>query len=458
MTLGRDLLGIALVAAVGMLLAVPILSVVEPSAPPGATSTSVSTAASLDSWAYGVNRWVNVSRTMPGTAYAVEAYMAWYSMFNSTDTSYSTTMVEVNRTVATTFIAQYAQPDATNPSVKATIFHTGIERDLAFANFTSGARVYQSGAPTPALGLINASANSEQSVNTSAYVTTYLASGPQTTIVNYSATTRAMATIAFSPTLGLIPWNLAVGTHWNSTSNFTANGGWTVDWHYKFTYPNGSKITLSGSPIGARNFGGTIAVNGAVAGSFAMPSGITIPGVSLNVSGPFDLLDGVILVPQAGELFGSAVEPTDGPGYCHTAVQTARLGVALDPSTSHFQFAVASSYFTANDSAGMMAGEMAGGGMGPMLSGNPSDPGTTGTGTVEVAATPMTVQAALNAVATVGSPHYPGGTTTPISAAPTSSTPFWQTRIFLGLVGVIAVAIVIGVAVLVVRRRRRPQA
>ncbi len=405
----------------------------------GAPSTAVVPA---DSWAYGTQRWFNLSVTTPNGVHVIQAEMSWYTIFTRTNISASVTQLSVDRTVASTFTSSYCSPNCTAPSVEVLLSHSTYEHAVGFLNLTRDATVYEDGTAVAAIGILDTSASASGRVTSSANITVDTPQGIRHVTEAYNATGQAAAHLAFDPALGLLPTSLNVGDSWNSSSTYTGGGTWSVAWSYTKTDASGTTTSDAGSPSGSLNVTGTVTVEGAVVGSMTLPSGTVLPAVTLEFSSSLDVLDGVIFLPHGGGFLDLAGAPWGSDAFGVAHMETHRLAVQFSGDFTSFQLRAASSYYGTDDSAPEM---------GDQMQGNPhtmvAEPSATSTGvpTTEVTAAPMAVTDARTA-----SDCLAAGTCT-TNGTPSGGSEFPWLYVGIGLVVVAAVAI--GVSYVLVTRR-----
>ncbi|MCI4360330.1 MAG: hypothetical protein L3J91_01365, partial [Thermoplasmata archaeon] len=115
----------------------------------------------------------------------------------------------------------------------------------------------------------------------------------------------AHASVSFAPALGLVPLNVTNGAAWNSTSEFNASGAWSAQANWYRTSVLGTTSSGSFSPSGTVQGSGSVALQGADLGNITLSNGQTVPVIALAWTGPFDDVDGVILIPHDFDLFGN---------------------------------------------------------------------------------------------------------------------------------------------------------
>ncbi len=336
---------VAIVAGFLMALIIPGLA-----APAQAASVAPATNSATQKWAYGGEQWVNITGIGPNSTYSIHAFFGWSVVFTATNTSPTTVALEAQRTAAAYLYADFCTPNCNAPIVHTNLSANAWEADTGFANFTTTATVYEHGSPVAALGILNASASSAGMLNESMTLMSHRGS----TTADYSAslkvTGNASASIDFSPALGLVPWSVATGDSWNSSSAFTAHGGWQASWAAEKTTPMG-KVTASGHPTGSVSASGTIALNGTDIGTITLKDGKTVPVIVLEISGPFDCLDGVILIPHDFDLFGGAAHDWDGYGYGSAQLLTSKVDLFVDALHHRVIFDAAAAHASAANTA-----------------------------------------------------------------------------------------------------------
>ncbi len=410
-----------------------------------AESASAAAVVPSDSWAYGAQRWFNLSVSTPNGVHVIQAEMSWYTIFERTNVSASVTQLSVERTVASTFTSTYCSPDCTSPTVEVLLSHSAYEHAVGFLNLTRDAVVYEDGTAVSAIGVLNTSASASGAVGSTANVTVVTPQGTRHVTESYNATGAAAAHLAFTPALGLIPTALNVGDRWNATSAYTGGGTWAVTWSYSKTDASGTTTSDAGSPLGGLNVTGNVSVDGTVVGTMTLPGGTVLPAVTLEFSSELDVLDGVIFLPHGGGFFDLSGAPWDGEAFGFAHLATHRLAVQFSGSYTMFQLRAASSYYGTEDGAPEMGEQM--GGNPNLLTATPSTTATsTGVPTTEVAAAPMAVadaQAASGCLTTGTC-----GTTGPSTGG--SAFPW----LYVGIALVVAAVVAVGVSYALVVRRR----
>jgi hypothetical protein len=318
-------------SGVALLLALAILPTVSGSAGPG-TAPAVAAASSPCSsaethsggtpppdsqWAYGGQGWSNWSVTFGNVTFTYNSSFGWTVVFTVlSNATTGVTMLEEQRTMGITVWSNVTKPD-----VKVAYLYHAEEIDGAFANVTNRSTVYVNDQPVPALGILNASVEACSAIHQALQVTNLTA----TRTASLNATGVAQASVAFSPSLGLIPLNLT-GVHmWNSSSTATSAANWNIS--YAYTKLNGA--SGSGSKVGSLS--GTAQVN--LTGfrcwtDHAFSDHKSRLGVIVTVQGPFNGYDGFILLPRSFDFFGTANHNYDPYGFGSAGVSSETLYVS----------------------------------------------------------------------------------------------------------------------------------
>lgn len=344
-----------LLIAIGTLLGMAI--VLPAVAPVAQASPAPFSGGTTQQWAYGAEKWANASVTMPNGSYNLHAFFGWQVVLSATNTTSTTVAVEAQRTVAASLFASYCAPNCASPTITGNLSFRAYEQDTGFANFTTAATVYENGTAMPALGILNASAESRGAVNESFAVTFPHNGSTYSATASVSATGGAHASVAFTPALGLVPWNVAPNVTWNSSAAYAASGQWAFHWAASRTTLLGSTATAGGSPSGSVNTTGSVDLAGTDLGTVTLNNGATVPVIVLALSGPFDDAEGIILVPHDFDLFGGGVHPWDGHALGAATFATSRVDLFVDAGHRHVQVvAGASAYARADSSLGPIGG------------------------------------------------------------------------------------------------------
>ncbi len=439
---------IVVALTLAMLIALPIFAapVPVPAAPSGVSSAALAPAAgsNVQTWAYEGTKTITGDITVTnsngkGFELQYHAFYGWSVVFTQTNnTTYPTPptgfMLEAQRTASAQLYVNVCSPDCATPTYTANYTAMATEAATAFGNFTKEGTVYVDGSgndlgtPTPALGFLNGSGAVHDSLLSELTVT-----GPKGNSAHwwFNVTGSAQAQVFFDPELGLIPYSLTSGEVWNSTAMFSLTGSYSLMWTY--VSPTG---TASGSPSGTISASGTVNLTGAYSQDLSLKNGEHTHVLLLALTGPFDLRDGVIILPHMGDVFSGDPSALGGQSLGFAPVDST-AAVDYDSSSSHMGIAAAATTF------------------GPATAGAvPSTSLTTAATSPEggtVQAQPVTVATAQACAASLVkggdcAPGGPGG----IQIGPWHAT---YVELVALVVGVVALVAVLGVAV-----GRRPKA
>ncbi len=305
------------VVAIGLGLLLAFVVVPALSGAASATPTTSTLPANAPSpWAYcGSGSW-NHSMTNGTVTRSWNATFAWCTIFHVTPTSSDNATLELNRTMAVSVVASL-----TSPYLTLTYSYHAQEQDVAFANVTNDSVVYSGGQPLAALGVVNASAFDNSSIHQSFHAT----EGTATASSSLSVQGNASASVAFTPSLGLVPRNLTGVSMWNATAMANASAAWALDWSWSHTSFSGQTSSASASRDG--NLSGTFPVF--LSGYQAGTSGLRFSdhmarlGVVLTIQGPLDVRDGFVFLPHGFDLFGGAAQAFDGDSMGSATVLSA---------------------------------------------------------------------------------------------------------------------------------------
>lgn len=302
-------------------------------------------------WAYGAQKWVNVSGNFGNATYEAKAFFGWQVVFTATNTSATTVALEAQRTIVGSYFADLCAPTCSNPtSGHGNLSVVAWEKDAGFANLTTTASVYENGTAVAAVGLLNASA--QVAGNVSEQLSVSVASG----FFNGSTASALYVSgaghhdVTFSPALGLVPQNVSSGAQWNASSDFAANGGWSIVANWSHTSFSGATSSGSFTPSGSLQGNGTIDLSGADLGMVTLRNGVTVPAIALVSSGPFDDVDGVILVPHDFDLFGDGAHAWASDALVGQAASTSNVNIVLD-ATHHLRVVAAATSFSEDDTS-----------------------------------------------------------------------------------------------------------
>ena len=346
---------------------------------PAATSSPCATGSSSGGgghpsdaqWAYGGQGWSNWTFTFGNVTVSYNSSFGWTVVFTVvSNATTGVTMLEEQRTLGITVWSNVTKPDRS-----IAYFYHAVEVDGAFANITNHSTVYVKDSPVPALGILNASVAACSALEQTLRITNQTA----TRTASLNVTGVAGASVAFTPSLGLIPLNLTGVYIWNSSATATVAASWNVSFAY--TKLDGS--SGSGSKAGSLSGTAEVYLTGYRCWAHHEFSDHQARlGVVLDLQGPFSAYDGFILLPRSFDFFGSAPHGYDPYGFGSAGISSESL--YLSPRAGGFAVTAADQSFGAFDTG---ANAFAGPGFG-------SGPDATNSPAATVYGQPMTVSQA----------------------------------------------------------------
>ncbi|HTP53759.1 MAG TPA: hypothetical protein VML94_02185 [Thermoplasmata archaeon] len=292
-----------------------------------AGAAPVPATAAAPAWAYGELTTVDFHGFAGLYTYQGSATLGFSVVFNETENS-SDGVITVNaeRTIGAIVNVRYCLPDCASPRVVANISYHAWETTDAWANLTTNGVVAEPHGNATALALLNSSvvvtAKLRESANSSEGATVLRDRSLAVNVTGH-------LDVNLTTPLGLFPLNVTSGDTWTSSSAFNASGA--IVWSSYYT-AFGTLVTLPGTlsqnGTAARSGNGSIGIAGAYRpGSGFAYEGTEFPAANLTVVGPFSLVEGVILVPAAADLFSSSSHPWTADQDGTTVVTNALLDV-----------------------------------------------------------------------------------------------------------------------------------
>jgi len=432
------------VATTGTLVMVGLL--VFALAPASAAATALpATSPASSSWSYGVLETVKVGPTTAanGWVYEGNATLGYTVTVWENSTSTTTFELTVYRTMGLAFNLRFCDVACVAPTQWANETYRAYEMTATFANFTEQGTVLLGGSDVPAIALENSTSFLHANVteSTDVFLPSIGERGPH--LGYLGANLLAKAAVTFTPALGLIPDQLVPGSTWNSSSEFGATGSASWSYYYALHRPVGPFIIgpVSGSLSLSAN--GNVSVQGAYpTGSGFRYAGSTYPAVVLTVTGPFDVREGIVFIPTAADIFGSAAQPWDNNATGSATVQMSTLDLKLSNGAEP-QIIASSWKFSSAAANAATTSALA--------------TGTSGVSAAATTANPVAAGTVQGEPESSGSSHGTQECLTSGSSCPGLSGPAPRTLLGLivvgGAVATVAVLIALGV---VARRRRSP--
>jgi hypothetical protein len=428
-------LSVLVVTGVSVLMVFVLVSGAVAAAPISTSSSATG------SWSYGVVRTVSVGPLQAGNGWTYQgnATVGYTVSIYENNTSATTFELTVHRTMGAAFSVRFCLPSCASPTQWVNESYRAWETTTAFSNFTTQGSVLEGTSSVPAISILNSTVSLRANLTESSDVYLPRAGqvGPHTHYL--AAAISGDSAVTFAPALGLVPTVLTPGTSWSSTSHFNETGAAERTYYYAAQTP--FKNTNIGPVSGGVSFGsnGTVTLEGTYpAASTFHYGGVSYPAVVITVVGPFSLREGVIFIPIAADLFGSASQPW---AVDQNGTATAQMSALdLQPSEGDHLGLVASSWqFASVSTNAAEASPLSPGAITSAVSANNPVASTTVQGEPETQAQSFSSQQCLTSGA--GCPGVAGGST------PGS---------WLGLVVVVGAVATVGalLALAVVGRRR----
>ncbi len=424
---------VVVAASMLMLFALPLFAT-PISAPAASSAASIALVPEMNpavqQWAYGGSKTVSGDISVTGSngngfELQYHAFYGWTVVVTQTNNSTNTGFqLEAQRTAAAELSVNLCTPNCKAANWTGNYTASASEMGTAFGNFTRDGIVYVDDIATPALGFLNGSGATQDALHSKLTLT-----GPHglTSEWFFNVTGSAQAQVSFDPELGLIPTTLTTGETWNSSAAFVLSGSYALSWEYI-----GPHAQASGNPSGTISANGTVTLLGAYGQDLQLNNKEHTHVLLLSLSGPFDVFDGVIIMPHMGNVFSGDPKALGGQG----------LGFAPEASTSAVDYDSGTGRIVS--AATSFAPGVSGAVPTPALS-----PMATSTSGGDIQAQPMTVPAAQACAATLVS-----GGSCAATSVPWYQNGFFHTTLF-ELVA-LAVGLVALVAVLAVAVGRRP--
>ena len=305
--------GVGWVGVLVLVAAVVVLSATFVAAParaaPSPTAAQPASGSSSEQWAFGGHASMSFScqdascfndSTFVGS-YSVSYYVGWVVIYTRTNVSPTQTMIEGQAALnASARLAFSETLNGTTESLHATV--SGLATSAGFTNVTDGtvALTSASNATTwtsPALAILNASSHKAFNFSGSYSVQSagVSASAP------FDLGGHEDASVAFSPSLGIVPYDPQPGDTWSAAAPFSASGSWTSG--YSISIPGNAQSNWTTGSV-ARS--GVLGVNGTDLGAITLYDNYTSPPKTVTAqmvfldfgSGVFGLSDGWLIVPS----------------------------------------------------------------------------------------------------------------------------------------------------------------
>jgi hypothetical protein len=253
-----------------------------------------------DSWAYGGSQLIDQSTTQGAVTVAQSGSYETAVLLTERSTGPFTLSLELKRGMVTQYQYSLCTPSCSAPSYGVQGSFSGREWSVEFLNLTTTATTTLGGASTPALGIVDLSLQEQSALSAGSSVTGESFSQVGTHV---DSTSAAHVALAFSPPLGVIPFNPISGTSWSGSTAVRETGSWVRSSSASFSgvlAPNTRLIAQQNlSPTG------TVADLGSTNGSASIAGGGSAQLLALKASNGFRLLDGLFLEPTGPSLFAA---------------------------------------------------------------------------------------------------------------------------------------------------------
>lgn len=341
---------------------VATLMVFVVAAGPVGAATATPSSSSAGTWAYGAEKNVSVgpTRAADGWMYQGTLTIGYTVTVYDNNTSGSTFELTVDRTIGAAFTLQFCLPTCVSPTDWVNLSYRAYQTTEGFSNFTTQGAVEENGTSAPAVAIENSGVQLAENLTESSIEHLPILGWIGDHDRYLSADVVGNAALSFSPALGLIPLDLTPGSSWNASSTFALAGGANYSYYYAAHYPLRQVVVgpVSGPITFART--GNVTVAGAYAdGSTVQLGGSSYPAISLTIAGPLTVLEGVVLLPNAADLFaGSSVpwaaDASASTSFTQAAIDGKLVGGNFHLTASSWHYATASANPYDNASASQL--------------------------------------------------------------------------------------------------------
>lgn len=256
-------------------------------------------------WSFSAQKWFiwSGNRSDDGFQSTINLTSSLSAQYNitATNTSKTTTQLEGARSLLAQFRLVVCSPNCSMPQFREVVSLQGASHAVQFLNLTTAASVYENGSAVSALGILNISARSLQTLSEQANFT----AGNRSVSQSQNFSRQSSLAIQFTPALGLIPWTLSANATWNSTSAFSAIGSWNDTSSSSGTFRSWDHETGWNSS-GSVNRSGNESVRGRDLGNVTLPMNVSATAIDLDFQGPFEFDNGLFASAIGSDLFGGA--------------------------------------------------------------------------------------------------------------------------------------------------------
>ncbi len=257
-------------------------------------------------WAYGgvgTIHFSGVSRAgIPYVGNLTDGFTVELAQQNVSGSSFS---LNVTRTSGAAFAIEYCTPNCQTPVYRSALQARFWESDRTVSVLTTTGAVNESGGPVAAIALESSTTvtRANETESTSSYLPV-AGSVPVARSAYLSAEIFSNSSVTFSRPLGILPENLTDSQGWSSEASFRSTG--ETGYRYFLGRSGAATGSLSGSGSLPLPSNGTESLLGAYSSANSIRlGGVPFPEIALAPSGPFGLVDGIVLVPTGAQLFGT---------------------------------------------------------------------------------------------------------------------------------------------------------
>ncbi len=205
----------------------------------------------------------------------------------------------------TQYTATLCAPSCASPELEANISVFTAFREVGFANLTPQASVLRDGKSVPAWGLMNSRTFLFE--NTTRLLQ-WQGEGPFSGRSGFqysSVAVTSQVSVSFAPALGLVPVSISRGQTWSANVSYTSLGSWSALFHAET--PRQGEVTSRW--YGDLNGSGNLSALGAASGPPALAPRLGAQAISLRLTGPWEIWNGLFVVPQAGSIYAPVPQP-----------------------------------------------------------------------------------------------------------------------------------------------------
>ena len=299
-------------------------------------------------WAWGGLRVVEGNGT--GSQYRIGPYtytlhgiVGSAAVLNQTNESSGAISVSAFGVQGTQYTATLCAPSCASPELEANISVFTAFREVGYANLTPQASVLEKGSAVPAWGLVNSA--TLLSENTTRLLQ-WQGEGPFSGRSGFQYSSVALTSqvsVRFAPALGLIPVSLSRGQSWSANVSYASVGSWDALYHAQT--PRQGEVTSRSS--GDLNGSGNLSALGDVSGASVLAPRLGARPLTLRLTGPWEIWNGLFVVPQASSIYAPVLQPWYHGGL--GPAQALNTVVDWSPRVAHLGYVGTRTNYTATN-------------------------------------------------------------------------------------------------------------